>query len=197
MSVLQRAKDILFKPKETWAEIQTEATTIKDLYTSYALPLAAVPPLATFIGTSLFGFSFFGFSYRAPIGWGISQAIVSYVLSLVGIYVVAMIIDALAPNFGSQKNRVNAMKVAVYSWTPSWVAGILLLFPALSPLYMLISLYSLYVFYLGLPRLMETPSEKATGYVIVTILVSVVVFFLISWVSSTLFGGFHMRRGMM
>jgi hypothetical protein len=107
----------------------------------------------------------------------------------------ALIIDALAPNFGSQKNMVNAMKVAVYSTTPSWIAGILMIIPALSIIAGLISLYSLYLIYVGLPILMETPKDKAMGYCIVTIVVSIVVFILISVISNVFFG--FGRMGMM
>ncbi|MGA3084780.1 MAG: Yip1 family protein [Thermodesulfobacteriota bacterium] len=195
MNIVQRVKDIIFKPTDTWAEIKTEQTTIKRLYTSYAMILAAIPPIASFIGMSLLGYSMFRFTYRLSFGWGISHAVVSYVLSLVGIYVVALIIDALAPNFGSQKNMINAMKVAVYSWTPSWIAGILMIIPALSPIAMLLSLYSLYLLFLGLPILMDTPKDKAMGYCIVTIVVSIVVFILIGVISSSLFG--FGRMGMM
>jgi hypothetical protein len=197
MNIVQRVKDILLKPTDTWAEIKTEQATIKELYTSYAALLAVIPPLASFIGMSLLGFSILAFSYRIPLGWGISHAVVSYVLSLVGLYVVALIIDALAPSFGSQKNQVKAMKVAVFSWTPAWIAGILTLIPVLSPLAMLLSLYSLYLFYLGLPILMETPKDKTIGYFIVTILVSIVVFILIGVISNALFGFGRMGRGMM
>ncbi len=119
---------------------------------------------------------------------GISHAVVSYVLSLVGLYVVAQIIDALAPSFGSQKNLVNAFKVAVFSWTPSWIAGILIIIPAFSPIAVLISLYSLYIFYLGLPILMDTPKDKALPYFVAAILLSIVIFILIGTVSSALFG---------
>jgi hypothetical protein len=197
MNIVQRVKDILLKPTDTWTEIKKEQVTIKELYTSYAAILAAIPPLASFIGLSLLGFSMFTFSYRLPLGWGISRAIVSYILSLVGVYVVALIIDALAPSFGSPKNQVNALKVAIFSWTPSWIAGILMLIPVLSPVAMLLSLYSLYLFYLGLPVLMETPKEKTLGYFIVTILVSIVVFILIGVIANALFGFGRMGRGMM
>jgi hypothetical protein len=197
MNIVQRVKDIILKPTETWTEIKAEQTTIKELYTSYAVILAAIPPIASFIGMSLLGVSAFSFSYRMPLGWGISHAVVSYVLSLVGLYVVALIIDALAPSFGSQKNRLQAMKVAVFSWTPSWIAGILMIIPFLSPLALLLSLYSLYLFYLGLPLLMETPKEKAIGYFVVTILVSIIVFILIGTISSALFGFGRVGRGFM
>ena len=197
MNIVQRVKDIILKPTDTWAEIKAEQVTIKELYTSYAMLLAAIPPIASFIGLSLLGFSVLAFSYRVPLGWGISHALVSYILSLVGLYVVGLIIDTLAPSFGSKKNQVNAMKVAVFSWTPSWIAGILMIIPALSPVAMLLSLYSLYLFYLGLPILMETPNDKAMGYFIVTILVSIVIFILIGVISNSLFGFGRMGRGMM
>jgi hypothetical protein len=188
MDIVQRVKDIILKPKDTWPVIKTEQTTIQELYTSYAVILAAIPPLASFIGMSLLGISMMSVRYRISFGMGISHAIVSYVLSLVGLYVVAQIIDALAPSFGSQKNLVNAMKVAVYSSTPSWVAGILMIIPFLAPVAMLLSLYSLYLFYLGLPIMMETPKDKAMGYFVLTIVISIVVFILIGTLSRSLFG---------
>ncbi len=188
MDIVQRVKDIILKPKDVWPAIKTEQVTIKELYTSYAALLAAIPPIASFIGMSLFGISMMGMRYRTSFGMGISHLVVSYVLTLVGIYVVAQIIDALAPSFNSQKNLVNAAKVVVFSWTPSWVAGVLFLIPALSPIALLFSLYSLYLFYLGLPILMDTPKDKALGYFVVTILLSIVIFILIGTVSRALFG---------
>ena len=188
MNIVQRAMDIMLRPKETWQVIKGETATVKDLYTSYAVPLSAIPPFASFIGFSLIGISMLNVQYRVPLVTGLSHAVVSYVLGLIGIYVVAQIIDALAPSFGSQKNLINALKVAVYSYTPSWVAGILLIIPALSPIAILVSLYSLYIFYLGLPELMETPRDKVMGYFILSIIVSIVVFIIIGFLSRSVFG---------
>jgi len=191
MDIVFRVKDILLKPQETWLRIKDEPAEIKELFTSYAAVLAAIPAVGSFIGFSLVGMSLLGIHYRMPFFSGIGHLLVSYVFSLVGLYVVGLIIDALAPQFGSRKNPLQAMKVAVYSWTPAWVAGFLLIIPALAPLSMLVSLYSLYLFYLGLPILMETPSDKVIGYVIVTILVSIVVSVIIGSLSSALFGFGH------
>jgi hypothetical protein len=195
MEIVPRVKGILLKPRETWLEIKEEPAEVKDLFTSYAAVLAAVPPLASFVGFSLVGLSLLGMHYRRPFFSGIGHLIVSYVFSLLGLYVVGLIIEALAPSFGSRKNQLQAMKVAVYSWTPAWLAGVLLIFPSLAPLSMLVSLYSLYLFYVGLPILMETPADKVIGYVIVTILVSIVVSLVIGGLSSALFG--FGRGGMM
>jgi hypothetical protein len=128
---------------------------------------------------SLIGTSFMGFHYRAPIATGLVHAILQYALTLVGVYVVAFIIDALAPKFESKKNMLAAMKVAVYASTPAWIAGILGIIPVLSVLIILASLYGLYLFYVGLPILMETPQEKVLGYFVVVIVVAIIVSVLI------------------
>ncbi len=179
MNLVERVKEIILKPQETWEKIKGEETTIKDLYTSYACILALIPAIANFIGMSLIGSSFMGMSFRVPIGSGLVQAILQYALTLVGIYVVAFIIDALAPSFDSKKNIVAATKVAVFSVTPAWVAGILGIIPMLSVLAILASLYSLYLFYVGLPVLMETPKEKQLGYFIIVIVVTIIVWSLV------------------
>lgn len=193
MNLVERVKEIILKPNnETWVKIKGEETTIKDLYTSYACILALIPAIANFIGMSLVGTSFMGTSFRVPIVTGLVQAILQYVLTLVGIYIVAFIIDALAPSFDSKKNMVAAMKVAVYAFTPAWIAGILGIIPMLSILAILASLYSLYLFYIGLPILMETPKEKVLGYFAVIVVVTIIV-----WVLIGVFAGLVVSRPMM
>jgi hypothetical protein len=175
MNLVERAKEIILKPKETWEKIKGEETTIKELYVSYACILALIPAIAGFIGMSLVGTSFMGISFRVSIGAGLAHAILQYALTLVGIYVVAFIIDALAPSFDSKKNILAAMKVAVFSFTPAWIAGVLGIIPVLSVLVIIASLYGLYLLYVGLPILMETPPEKVLGYFVVVIVVAIIV----------------------
>lgn len=103
MNILERAKNIILKPSETWPEIKTEQTTIPYLYKSYVVILSAIPAIAQFIGSSIIGYAFIGTHLRMEVTGALTSAIVSYLLSLVGIYVEALIADALAPSFGSQK----------------------------------------------------------------------------------------------
>ncbi len=151
MNLVERAKSIMFKPSDTWAVVKNEQTTIKELFVSYAAILAIIPAAASFIGMSLVGTSMLGIHFRIPFVAGLVHAIVSYVLSLVGVYVVAFIIDALAPSFNSRKDILSATKVAVFAFTPAWVGGIFMLVPMLGILTLLASLYGLYVLYIGLP----------------------------------------------
>jgi hypothetical protein len=174
MNLVERVKRILLSPKTEWEVIDTEPTTAAELYTRYIMPLAAIGPLAQLIGYSVFGITVpFAGTYRVPIGSAITQAIVMYVLTLAGTYVLALIIDALAPTFNGQRSQIQALKLAAYSLTASWVAGIFALVPGLRIL-ALLGLYSLYLLYLGVPVLMKTPKEKAVGYTVVVIIAAIV-----------------------
>ena len=179
MSLVDRAKGILMNPKNEWAVIDTEPATVGSLYSGYIIPLAAIPAVASFIGMSLIGFSVLGFRVRMPVGSGLTSAVVAYVLGLVGVFVLALIIDALAPSFGGQKSQIQALKVAGYSMTASWVAGIFLVIPSLAILAALGGLYGLFLLFLGLPILMKAPQEKAVGYTVVVIIVAIVLYLVI------------------
>lgn len=183
MDIIERIKGILLNPSEEWQTIEGEKTSIVDLYKNYIIILAAIGPVATFIGLSLVGVNLpvVG-SYRVPILTGIAQAVVQYILTLVGVYVLAFIIDALAPTFSGEKNMDRAFKLAAYSYTPAWLAGIFMIIPALSILGIL-GLYSLYLLYLGLPVLMKSPEEKSLVYTVAVIVAAIVIFVVISAVS--------------
>lgn len=174
MALMERAKNILFQPKQEWPVIDAEQTTVGALYTGYIVPLAAIGPVASLIGWSVLGMRIpFVGAMKIPISYGLRMALIQYAGTLVGTYVLALIIDALAPTFGGQKNQIQALKVAAYSATAAWVAGIFGLIPALAILGLL-GLYSLYLLYLGLPILMKSPQDKAMGYTVVVIVVAIV-----------------------
>src|SRR5438094_6626062 len=113
MALVDRVKRILLTPKQEWPVIETEPATPGSLYTGYAIPLAAIPALAGFIGLSLVGISMLGGRIQAPIGTGLTWAAVQYCGSLIGVYVLALIINGLAPSFGGTKNQTQALKVAL------------------------------------------------------------------------------------
>lgn len=183
MNLVQRVKQILLSPRTEWAVIDAEPTTPAALYTGYIMPLAAIGPVSQVIGYSVFGITvpFMG-TYRVPIGSAITSAVVSYILTLVGTYVLALIIDGLAPTFSGQRNQIQALKLAAYSSTAAWVAGIFALIPGLRLLGIL-GVYSLYLLYLGLPVLTKSPKEKALGYTAVVIVAAIVLFMIIGFIA--------------
>jgi hypothetical protein len=188
MNLVDRAKNILLQPKSEWQVISAEPHTVQDLYTGYVMILAAIPAVASFIGYSLIGVSSFMGSYRWPITSGIAHMILQYVLNLGWVYVLALIIDALAPNFGGEKNFMQALKVSAFSPTAMWLAGIFSIIPLLGILGIL-GLYSLYLLYTGLPVLMKAPPEKAMGFTVVVIVIAIVLGIVVGALSALVVPG--------
>ena len=194
-TLVNRVKGILMSPAAEWDKIDTEPATVGGLFTGYVMILAAIPVLARLVGSLVFGYGAFGIVYHPPIVSAIVGACVSYVLALAVIFIVGLVIDMLAPSFDGQKNQIQAFKVAAYSGTAGWVAGIVYIFPPLGLLAVLGGLYGLFILYLGLPKLMKVPQEKGLGYTIVTIIVVVVLFFVVAAVSGAVGGAAMMGSG--
>jgi hypothetical protein len=174
-SLQDRAKRIITDPKAEWPVIEAEQTTVEKIYREYIVVLAAIPVLAGLVGGVLIGGpGLFGWT-RTPVVAGVIGAIVGYVLALVGVYIAAFIVDKLAPTFDSQPNLMQALKLVAYAYTPAWVAGVAYLIPGLGTLIVLLgSLYSIYLFYLGLPVMMKTPEAKVIPYMLVAAVVIIV-----------------------
>ena len=185
MNLVARVKGLLTNPRQEWAAIDTEPLNVGELLVSYVLPLAAIGPIASIIGWSAFGF---GGLFRPSIGSLIGMAIVSYVLTIVGIFVLAWVINALAPNFGATQSMPQAIKVAAYCSTAAWVAGIFNILPMLALLAVIGAIYSLYLLYIGLPILMKAPADKGMTYTIVVIVAMVILYVVIGAIA----GGMRM-----
>jgi hypothetical protein len=185
--VIQRARSLLVSPRTEWPVIAAEPATVTSLYREYIMIMAAIAPVCEFVKVSLLGYAWHGFRvYRRGIGAGLADAIVEYVIALIAVYVLAVIIESLASNFGGQPNRVQAVKVVGYSYTASWVAGFAQVLPGLYGLFALAGvIYSVFLLYLGLPGTMKVPPEQAGGYTAVSAIIALVV----GWVIALITGG--------
>ncbi|MEO7690501.1 MAG: Yip1 family protein [Sphingomonas sp.] len=182
--MMDRIKRLLTAPAQEWPLIDAEPMTVKGIFMTWVIPLAAIGPIAYLIGTMVFGIPFLGITFRPSIGATLSIAISTYVCSLIGVFLMALVIDWLAPHFDATKNPVSAMKVVAFSMTAGWIAGIFHIIPYLGWLVMLASLYGLYLLWLGLPVLMKAPAEKAVAYVVVSILVCAVTLAVVMWATA-------------
>ena len=191
MGIVDRVKNILLTPKTEWTVIAGETASTGELMGGYVAPLAGISVLCGFIGSSVVGMSLpFVGTYRTPILAGIGVAVFSFVMAFVGIFIMSLIINALAPTFGAEKNPAQAMKVAVYSMTAAWVASVFNLFPALAWLGGLLGLYGFYLLYLGLPTLMKTPQDKALGYTAVVVVSALVLAMVASAIAAGVVASF-------
>ncbi|MEO7008540.1 MAG: Yip1 family protein, partial [Caldimonas sp.] len=184
MPLIQRVQDILLRPRQTWPAIAAEPGDTASIYSSYVIYLAAIPAIAGFIGLSLVGAGAMGYSVRLPIATGLAHMVLGYVLSLVMVFVIALLVDALAPTFGGTKSQISALKLVAYGSTAGFVGGIFSLLPMLSILGLVAALYSIYLIYTGIPVLMKCPPEKAAAYTAVVIVCGIVAMLVLAAVTS-------------
>jgi hypothetical protein len=191
-----RVTNILKQPAQEWAVIAAEPADVASLMGGYAAPLAAVTAICRLIGMSVIGISlpFMG-TYRVGIVRGVVGAIVSWVFALVGAYIGAIVIEKLAPTFKSSGSTAQALQLVVYASTPVWVAGVLNLIPPLSPLIIIAALYAVYLFYLGLPAVMKTPSDQVIPYMIVAAIVIIVISLCLGLAAAAITGVGSMGMG--
>jgi uncharacterized membrane protein YjfL (UPF0719 family) len=180
-SLASRAKDFLFEPRATFKEVESEFTKPGEIWGKYVIPLALIGPVMGAVSRLVFGWRLGSVrladrpvSLPGALMWGA----VAFVIALAAIFILAWIISQLAPQFGGQKNNVQALKVAAYASTPALIAGIFNIHGVFYVVTILVSLYSLYLLYLGLPILMKVPQDRAMGYTAVVIIGAIVLFLL-------------------
>jgi hypothetical protein len=189
MNLFARAKAIVVDPRAEWPRIEHESGDGVSLFVQYVAVLALIPALAGFIGAAFVGATYPDIgTVRSPIFSALFGAIFGYVASFIVVLLVALIADTLARPFGGQKNFGNALKLAAYSLTPAWLAGIFLLVPGLRFL-TLFGLYSAFLALTGVPPLMKAPSARAYSYAAVIVVCAVVLAFLATTAQHQLFAG--------
>jgi len=192
--IVMRVLHILLQPNSEWPVIKQERTDLQTLYLKYVLILAVIPAVAGFIANAFVGTLSAG---RVSVGNAFGAAVVGYVLSLILVFVVALIADSLAPTFGGRKKVDQALKLVAYSMTASWVAGAFAFIPVLGWLISLLGgLYALYLFYLGAPVMMRIPEGKTIGYTAATVAAAIVIGFIMGMVTVAIFGAGGMMGGM-
>jgi hypothetical protein len=168
MNLVDRIKGMLVEPRREWVTVAAEPATAQSLYTGWIMILAAVGPIALLLAMH-----------------SIQFAVAQYVLSLITTFVLAVIVDALAPTFGGTKDFVASLKLVAYSYTAAWLSGVFLLLGTLGYLLTLVAtVYAFYTFVLGAPVLGKSSSEKAIPFTLVVVLCAIVLAFLTSFVFS-------------
>ncbi|HEX9611826.1 MAG TPA: Yip1 family protein [Gemmatimonadales bacterium] len=180
--LVARVAAILFKPGDTWNVIAGEFTTAGSIYKSHVLPLAAVPAISLAVGSILWGRPTLFGKITIPITTAVQTGVATYVLWLVSIFVIALVVNALASTFDGTANRVQAVKVAAYASTPALLAGAFTLLPTGGWL-RLTSLYGLYLLYVGLTPVMKSPKDRSAGYAVVASITAIIVYLMIDLVT--------------
>jgi hypothetical protein len=150
--------------------------------------LALIPALSGFIGATLIGVvTPSGAILRADFIDGLLGASFNYAASCAIVLLLGLVINLSAPRFGGRRDFENAFKLAVYSFTPLWLAGIFLLLPGLRFL-LLTGAYGLYLFWLGAPRLTKVPEQQAANFTVLIVICACGLLYAAALVQRVLFG---------
>lgn len=177
--LISRVKGLILTPQKEWERIETEDTSILDLYRRYIVVLAAIPPFASFLGAWLFG----AHGLHPTFAAGLFRAVVQYALSLPALFAIAFIISMAAPHFDGRSDDRRALLLAAYSYTPAWLAAIFGLIPGLRFLDVL-GFYGIYVFSQGLTRMMRIPKDNLDVFTLVALFVTVAMGAAHAWLVS-------------
>ena len=186
MNLIDRVKNILVSPATEWDVISTETPDVNKIFTSYVIPLAGVAAIAAFIGYGLIGINMLGIQMKG-VNYGFYYALNSFIVSICSVFLTAFVVDALAPSFNSEKNFGRSFQLVAYSYTAGWVGGLFQILPVIAFLGTILSLYGLYILYLGMPKLKGTPADKHIGYFVVTIIVLIAVYIVIGLILTAIF----------
>ena len=175
-----RVKALITHPAEEWKAIKSEPGSISELFTNYVVYLAAVPALSILIGYGLIGeeVPLLGYLRSGPLAV-LFASVLCYFLSLGAVYLVGRTILYFAAYFEAKPDPLRAMKLAVYSATPFFLSCVFFLYPSVK-IFSIVRWYGLWVCYLGLNEVMETPRDKVATYLIVIGLATLIIIQLIN-----------------
>lgn len=186
--IFSRAYGLLRDPKQEWEQIRAEATSVPAIVIGYVAPLAAIPPLCGLIGAYAFGLHYAGVDVRPPLDDALVGAAVSFLASVAMVFLLGLLINALAENFDADRNDLASQKVAAYAMTPAFLSGLFSLWPPLWWLSLIAIAASVFLLYRGLPALMKAPQDRALGYTATVAIAGLVAFVVLFSLSSCVTG---------
>ena len=172
-------------------------TTTRWIMVNYVAVLAAIPFVATLIGDLWYYNLFIPLGFVGNyVAFAFVSAFLTYILDVVGVYVVGLVIGMLAPTFGSSNDPIKSLKLAAFIFTPVFLIGALNIIPLLGVLSILGLLYGLYILYLGLPIMLGTAKERVVTYVVAVVIATFVIYLVIGAIISVVtVAAFHAGVG--
>jgi len=162
--ILSHVWGLFTHPEKEWKTIRKENCTIGRCYCSHVLLLAAIPPIAGYIGTTQVGWQIVTAEvHRLTHQSALWIAILSYLTILVAVFAIGKMIHWMGQTYGAKQTLPQCIALAAYTATPLFLIGVMLLYPVLW-LNLLIGLvalmYTVYLLYLGVPIVMGISKER-------------------------------------
>ncbi|NWJ50179.1 MAG: hypothetical protein HXX14_04885 [Bacteroidetes bacterium] len=176
---LKRMFRILFVPLKEWQGIAVDSEPLGTIIKYYAWPLIVLSAIVKVVSIYLdftndsnltqfkvpFIFTMLFFNLLAPI----------FVILLGGV-----MIGKIGRSMGATTHPQSSSRLLIYSYTPLFFATILINTGLNSQYLGLISIYSIVLFWLGIEPMLQLPSDRKLGFLILSIMILCFLFFVVT-----------------
>lgn len=177
MKNLHRLKNLLTKTDQTWLEISQEQSTVQNMLKYQLLIFALIPVLCAFLSDAVIGVEMFNKVHRKPVYSSLVNSFLYYLSIIAFVFLLSFGLKIITIFFEIKVGFINTFKIINYSVFPVLFFSLLSLIPGASFLVYLISIYSVYIFYKGLPIVIKNQHDKS---IILTTLLMVLLILVIS-----------------
>jgi hypothetical protein len=182
-TAFSNAINLMKNPAAFMRQNKETSVPLNTIILGYVAVLAAIPFIATLVGDLWY--------YAGAYALGV--AIATYVLDVAGVFVIGFLIWKLAPSFATKTDQARATLLAAFVYTPVFLVSILTIIPFIGFITVLGLLYGLYILYLGLPIMLDTPADKVLSYFVVVIVVAIVVYGVIASIIGAITAALFLR----
>jgi hypothetical protein len=175
---LANAKNVVLSQQSEWTRVMSEENDKSSLI-RYGMTLIVIT-YAIMLVLSLVFNSGMGVFVSFSMTYVITMIVIQFVLAIASLYFIPMILAAIAPSFGGKNDALNALKLYVFVETPAWIGMAISRLPVIGWLVAIAAaIYAIYLFWLHVSEAMTVPEDKKIGYVIVSVIVLAVIYFVI------------------
>lgn len=174
-----KIKEIVISPKTFWKLQKEKDEDLSIVLASYFFPLLLIVVVVVFLGEFLRSAHFY-------VVFALLKALREFALFTISFFTIVYFSNTLLKSFGGEKSIKRVQQLIAYSFTPFLLVSLVTgLFPFLYAIDVL-GLYSLYIFWIGGKELLTLPEQKQDSYLLLTAVVSFLIFSLLSIILSKL-----------
>jgi Yip1 domain len=174
-ALANRVCNMLFHPLSEWQAIRDESTTYKDILFRYVAILAVIPPAAAIAGRYLLDRKISNSIIQSSFGYVAFTNLLWYCMYVLNVVIAGAVITAVITTPESRWSGGKGFKIAAYSFTPFFIAGLIAVFPKMGWIVYVAILYSICLLYQGIVSLSSARRTRAAGYAVASFLSAAVI----------------------
>jgi hypothetical protein len=184
-AIYKRTINLLINPRAEWEVIKQENQTHSEIFKGFGIPLIILLSACSVIGNA-----FYASRILFSLPYLIFNGIAMFLIGTVGTLLSIKIINEITTSFNTKKDINLTSKLVIYSLT-SYTIFMSIAFILPSPFYQirLFGLYSIVLYWIGSGIISETPTDNKVGFVFISNLTILGVFFILSTIFSIILKG--------